>query len=140
MKTVVVDSNVALGWLVLRKDNEALHRYAGRLAESSATAETRLIAPYVFTAECAYTLLKRGRAQGWPEEELQMYAELIDMYPVAMDEDVMPLPEHVDFAMEHNVQGYDALYLALAMEKKAALATADKGLRAAAERAGVELF
>ncbi|MFX1681544.1 type II toxin-antitoxin system VapC family toxin [Mitsuaria sp. CC2] len=140
MKTVVVDSNVALGWLALRKDSESLHRYAGRLAEASATKEARLIAPYVFTAECAYTLLKRGRAQGWPEEELQMYAELLDFYPIAMDEDVMPLPEQVEFALQHNVQGFDALYLALAIERNAALATADKGLRAAAELAGVEVF
>jgi len=140
MKTVVVDSNVALGWLALRKDSETLHRYAGRLAEASALKEARLIAPYVFTAECAYTLLKRGRAQDWPEEELRMYAELLDFYPIAMDEEVMPLPEQVEFALEHNVQGFDALYLALAIEKNAMLATADKGLRAAAELAGVEVF
>lgn len=140
MKSVVVDSNVALGWLVLETDKDSLHRYADRLADAVALEEAELIAPYVFNAECAYTLLKRGRAQDWSESLIQAYAELIPLYAVGMDDDIMPLPEHVELALEHNVQGFDALYLALAIERKAALATADKGLRAAAERAGVELF
>ncbi|WP_343628927.1 type II toxin-antitoxin system VapC family toxin [Roseateles sp.] len=140
MKTVVVDPNVALGWLLLEKDKESLHQYADRLADASANEEVELVAPYVFDAECAYALLKRGRAQGWTEDTIQAYAWVIDSYQVDLADERAPLPEHVELAIDHNVQGYDALYLDMAIEKKAVLATTDKGLRAAAERAGVELF
>jgi len=46
----------------------------------------------------------------------------------------------VRFALLHNVSGFDAYYLALAMRTKARLATLDRGRKSAARAAGVELF
>lgn len=44
------------------------------------------------------------------------------------------------FAVRRHVQGYDAVYLALALATGAKLATLDGGLKTAARAAGVELF
>ncbi|OWQ85269.1 hypothetical protein CDN99_22270 [Roseateles aquatilis] len=140
MTTIVVDASAALGWMVLSTDSEAVHQYSSRLADAALSNGAQLIAPYVFNAECAHAMLKRSRAEAWPRNRIEAYAELIDLYEVGLDDDILPLPEHVDWAVQHHVQGYDALYLALAIERGAKLATTDRGLRAAAERAGVELF
>ena len=52
----------------------------------------------------------------------------------------MSVAAQVRFAIRHHVQGYDALYLALAMQTGAALATFDGGLKTAARTVGVDLF
>jgi predicted nucleic acid-binding protein len=44
---------------------------------------------------------------------------------------------HVRFAVRHHTQGFDAVYLGLALATGAKIATLDKGLLAAAKRAGV---
>lgn len=51
-----------------------------------------------------------------------------------------PISSQVRFALQHHVQGYDAVYLGLAMALGASLATLDGGLRTAARAAGVALF
>lgn len=45
----------------------------------------------------------------------------------------------VRFAVRHHVQGYDAVYLGLALQLGAPLATLDGGLRSAARSANVAL-
>ena len=45
----------------------------------------------------------------------------------------------VRFAVRHHLQGYDAVYLGLALHLGARLATLDGGLRTAAKVAGVGL-
>ena len=62
---------------------------------------------------------------------------LIALQTHALDDSIAA---QVRFAIRHHVQGYDALYLALAMQTSAKLATMDGGLRTAARSAGVELF
>ncbi|HEX2010429.1 MAG TPA: type II toxin-antitoxin system VapC family toxin, partial [Roseateles sp.] len=81
-----------------------------------------------------------GRAGKWGEALMAEYAEVIGLFKVqthALDDSIAA---QVRFAIRHHVQGYDALYLALAMQTSAKLATMDGGLRTAARSAGVELF
>lgn len=111
MVAVVVDANVALG-----------------------------IAPYVFHAECAHSLLKRSRSGGWPPGTVQDYAAMIESYRVVLHPQITPLLEHVDAAVKRHVQGFDLLYLDLALATGASIATKDRGLIAAAERVGVRVF
>ena len=135
---IVVDASVALSWVL--PDTEANHRYSADVAEAGLTGKKRLIVPLIFQAECSYVLLKRGRAARWGDALIGEYAELIDWFSLETHVVVQDIAPQVRFAARYNVQGYDALYLALAMQTGATLATVDGGLKTAARIAGVELF
>ncbi|MBB3296226.1 type II toxin-antitoxin system VapC family toxin [Mitsuaria sp. TWR114] len=140
MVAVVVDANVALGWIEALDQGPDLHDYAAKLGRALANDEAYLIAPYVFHAECAHSLLKRSRSGGWPPGTVQDYAAMIESYRVVLHPEITPLLEHVDAAVKRHVQGFDLLYLDLALATGASIATKDRGLIAAAERVGVRVF
>jgi predicted nucleic acid-binding protein len=56
---------------------------------------------------------------------------------VATDTRVVPLPEISRLAIEHRITTYDAAYLELAARLGCLLATRDKALRVAANKAGL---
>lgn len=140
MAAVVVDANVALGWVEALDQGQELHEYAARLARAIVNEEAYLIAPYVFHAECAHSLLKHSRSGGWKPGKVQDYAAMIESYRVVLHREIPPLLAHVDAAVRRHVQGFDLLYLDLALAHGASIATKDRGLIAAAQRAGVEVF
>lgn len=98
-----------------------------------------LVAPLLMRTECAYVILKRSRALGWGDARAAEYAEFIDSVPVRYMNTNSPIASHVRFAVRHHTQGFDAVYLGLAIATGAKIATLDKGLLAAAKRAGVLL-
>jgi predicted nucleic acid-binding protein len=98
-----------------------------------------LIAPSVLIGEVACVLLKCGRGLRWGAARVAEMAEVIDLFQVRLIEIAQPVATMVRFATRHNVSGFDAFSLALAMSAGVELATLDKGLRAAARNAGVEL-
>jgi len=133
---IVVDANVLLASVL--RDTEAGHRYAAQLAAAGAAGEP-LAAPAVLPAEVSYVLLKQGRRNRWGEAKTAENAEIVDLFRVELFMIEQSVAAQVRFATRHNVQGFDALYLALAMSLGARLATLDGGLRSAARAAGVEL-
>lgn len=135
---IVVDASVALSWVL--PDTDEHHRYSAAVAQASLRQGRRLIAPSVFHVECSYVLLKRGRAGRWGEARIAEGAEVIDAFSVQPHAVRQSIAAQVRFAVRHHVQGYDALYLALALQAEADLATFDGGLRSAARAAGVGLF
>ena len=135
---IVVDACVGLAWVL--DDSEERHRYGAEVAQAGLERRRQLIALMAFHAECSYVLLKRGRAGRWGEARIAECAELIDFFAVKPYAVQQSIVSQVRFAVRHHVQGYDALYLALAMQTGAALATFDSGLKMAARIAGVELF
>ena len=76
----------------------------------------------------------------WGAAKIAEYAEVIDLFRVALYEAPQSIAARVRFAIRHHVQGYDALYLALAMSTDAVLATSDAGMRTAAAAASVKVF
>jgi predicted nucleic acid-binding protein len=134
---VVVDANIALAWVL--QDTPANHLYSARVAAAAMSGE-RLIAPMVFPAEISYALLKKGRSGRWGEALIAEYAEVIGNFRVQLHAIEESIAAQVRFAVRHHVQGYDALYLALAMHSGAPLATLDGGLKTAARAAGLRLF
>jgi predicted nucleic acid-binding protein len=135
---VVVDASVALGWAL--PELAAPDEYGDRVALAARKSPGLLVAPRVFAAECCHALLKNGRRLRHPAEAIESMADDIDCRGILLMPGRRGLIEQVSFALRHHVQGYDAHYLALALSIGAELATADRGLRAAAERAGVPLF
>lgn len=134
---IVVDANVALAWVL--QDTDEHHRYSAGITELGHNGAEDLIAPSVLIGEVAYVLLKRGRDLRWGAARVAEMAEVIDLFQVRLVEIAQPVATMVRFATRHNVSGFDAFYLALAMSAGAKLATLDKGLRAAARNAGVAL-
>ena len=67
---------------------------------------------------------------------------LLENLPLVQD--VQSLSEHVrnvlPLAREHGLSAYDAAYLELSVRYSAPLATLDRKLRKAAQKAGVKLF
>lgn len=135
---IVVDASVALAWVL--DDTEAAHRYAAGVAEAKIIGGEELIAPMLMAQECSYRLLKVGRTKRWGEALTAEYGETIDAIGVRYLDQTSTVAGLVRFAVRRHVQGYDAVYLALAIATGSRLATLDGGLRTAARAAGVELF
>lgn len=91
------------------------------------------------TTECSYRLLKYGRQRHWGDAKIAEFAETIDLFNLRYFESLSPIASVVRFAVRYHVQGYDAVYLGLALHLGAKIATLDGGLRTAAKTAGVKL-
>jgi predicted nucleic acid-binding protein len=134
---IVVDASVALAWVL--PDTEAHQKFAAQIAELGIAGTEELAAPRLLSTECGYRLLKYGRSHRWGEAKIAESAEIIDLLNLRYFEFVSPMASLIRFAVRHHVQGYDAVYLGLALHLGAPLATLDGGLRTAARSAGVAL-
>ncbi len=135
----VVDASVALAWVFDSPDEDK--KYAAHLFMAQRSSVIELLAPSVFHAEIAYRLTKTGRSKKLKSvsivEQAELIAGAINSTEHLGNADCITLTR---FAMEHNVQGYDAHYLAVALNKNIGVATLDKGLASACRRAGVALY
>jgi predicted nucleic acid-binding protein len=134
---IVVDASIVLAWVL--PDSEASQRHAARIAEAAISGAEALAAPRLLVTECSYRLLKHGRTHRWGEAKIAECAEFIDAFGLRYYDNTSTLAGVVRFAVRHHVQGYDAVYLGLAMQLDAPLATLDGGLRTAARSAKVAL-
>lgn len=132
---IVVDASIALAWVL--PDTEQHHKHAANVAEFGISGAEELVAPRLLTTECSYRLLKYGRSHRWGEAKIAESAEVIDLLELRYFEITSPVASLIRFAVRHHVQGYDAVYLGLALHLDARLATLDGGLRSAARAAGV---
>jgi predicted nucleic acid-binding protein len=126
---IVLDACVALGWFV---DDER-----GSFAALDAVAQTGGIVPGNFQSEVAHALVRaerRGRMTA--TQSARVLAALADLALRVH----FPDPHLVlALAREHGLTGYDACYLATAIETGCRLATTDATLNAAALKAAVAL-
>ena len=134
---IVVDASVALAWVL--PDTEQNVAYSARVADAGISGSNELVAPRLLTAECSYRLLKYGRQRRWGEAKIAEFAETIDLFNMRYFESSSPMASLVRFAVGYHVQGYDAVYLGLALHLGGKIATFDGGLRTAAKAAGVAL-
>ena len=134
---VIVDANIVIGWFF--KTGLPIDAISLAVYEEAEQGRIQLIAPEVLAYEAAYVMLKRGRTLKTPSVKISEMCEYIDMYVTK----IKPAPSMTTaagisrFAYQHNVQGYDAQYLALAIDSKAPIATNDRGLASACRRSGV---
>lgn len=134
--TLVIDASVTLDWCF---DSErSAYGEAALLAVGTAHA----LVPPIWGSEVANALL-RGVRQGRmtradAAHSVHMLTGL-DMRTVAL-RPADALRQAHETGARFNLSGYDASYLALAMQEGVPLATNDDALRRAAEAAGVPLF
>ena len=132
--TVVLDASFVLRYV--------LHTNAPRPqpAGLQLLAECELIVPALWSAEVANALVqaeRRGAAE--PARIGAALAAIMALDPV-VDAQPVDVARNLECARAHGLSAYDALYFELALRRKAALATYDTGMIAAAPRAGIRLF
>jgi len=132
MKTVIIDASMAANWQLDDEKNEA----ANQILEE--VKRCRLIVPTIFWHEMRSIFIaseKRGRTT--KAEILQLLKELraLKIYEQVLKDDELILR----LAFQYNLSAYDAAYLALAVQERAALATNDKKLAQAVLAEGLKL-
>lgn len=126
---MIIDANVTVYWAV-----------PGTHVERAAAIMMRdnLAAPGIIMAETANALIKHAHAGSISrmqvEPMISTIREAIDT--LAFDADLVP--DALAIALAYNHKIYDCLYLALAMQRREPLATADRKLAALAQKLSVE--
>lgn len=133
MRSLVIDCSAAMAWTMVD--------------ESSALAEAALerlritggVAPQLWWAEFRNALLAAERRGRIPPAGTDAALAALDGLPIALDH--TPRGAMVlRIAREHDLTIYDAMYLELAIRLDGPLATLDRKLARAAEKAGATVF
>lgn len=131
---VVLDASFVLRYV--------LHTGAPRphAAGLQALRDCELIVPPLWNAEVANALVQaERRGSAAPERIGQALAAILALGP-SVDATPIDVPRNLDCARSYGLSAYDSLYLELALRRRAALATFDAEMIAAAPRAGVRLY
>jgi predicted nucleic acid-binding protein len=132
----VVDLSIALAWGLPDKTSKEADRFLSRISMRSI-----LWVPALWWYETANALLMAQRRKRLTEAErirlMELYRRLPIRTDVALDSD-MVWRLHT-LAIEYNLSAYDAAYLELAQRRGLGLATVDRPLRNAAQRAGMNV-
>ena len=132
----VVDSSIALAWGLPDGTSKEADRFLSRISMRSI-----LWVPALWWYETANALLMAQRRKRLTEAErirlMELYRRLPIRTDVALDSD-MVWRLHT-LAIEYNLSAYDAAYLELAQRRGLGLATVDRPLRHAAQRAGMNV-
>ena len=102
--------------------------------------DCELIVPPLWNAEVANALVqaeRRGAAE--PERVGQALAAILALMPT-VDTQPIDVARNLECARAYGLSAYDSLYFEVALRRRAALATFDAEMIAAAPRAGVRLF
>jgi predicted nucleic acid-binding protein len=132
--SVVVDNSVALAWTLIDERSAA----ADTILETVMREGGHV--PFIFRAEFANGLtmaFRRNRIDGASRSEALKFMEALKLVHDVEGKD--RIDAAVELADAHGLTVYDALYLDLAQHQRLPLATFDKKLVAAANRAGTPL-
>lgn len=99
-----------------------------------------LIVPALWNAEVANALVQAERRAAVPADRIgAALAALMALEP-SVDTVAVDVARNLECARAHGLSAYDSLYFELALRRRAALATYDAAMIAAAPRAGIRLF
>ncbi|MGA9546037.1 MAG: type II toxin-antitoxin system VapC family toxin [Candidatus Sulfotelmatobacter sp.] len=127
MTALVLDASVALKWAI-PSAQETLTTESLQLLQRYAAGEINFIVPVVFWAEIGNVMWKGARQRRWPQTVAENAASAIrkrDFFTVTSLE---LLPEALRIAFAHDRSVYDCLYIALAIQFKTEMITADERL------------
>jgi predicted nucleic acid-binding protein len=120
--TLVVDASVAVKW-ILPEDG---HEEAVLLQDQYQEEKIDLIAPTLLIAEVANVLWKRARRGDLTFHDAQhCFQGFLRDSPILMESSAMEASA-LGLALAHGRPAYDCLYLALALEHRCDLITADE--------------
>lgn len=132
----VIDSSLALAWALPDETSKEAERFLSRISMRNI-----LWIPALWWYEIANALLMAQRRKRLTEAERIRLTELYRKLPIRTDTMLGPdaMWRFHTFAVEYNLSAYDAAYLELAQRRGLGLATADRPLRLAAQRAGIKV-
>lgn len=127
---MIVDANIVVYWFTPSEFAGSVARFRGR---------TDLVAPAIILPEAANVLYKNARGGRITAESCVASVALIERALRELIPDKNLLPAALELALTKNHPVYDCLYLALAMERREPLATADRRLAALAGQLGIDV-
>ncbi|MBI1749214.1 MAG: type II toxin-antitoxin system VapC family toxin [Acidobacteria bacterium] len=138
MNRFVLDASVALAWFLDRP----MPALAARVKQSLLSGG-RAIVPALWHLEIANGFAvaeRRGLLEAADVGACLDEIERLLLQAIESSSLMISVRQTYNTAHIFHLSAYDAVYLDVAREERLALATLDQGLRAAASRAGVELF
>ena len=99
-----------------------------------------LIVPPLWNAEVANALVQAERRAAVPADRIGAALSAVMALEPSVDSQVVDVARNLECARAHGLSAYDSLYFELALRRKAALATYDAEMIAAAPRAGIRLY
>jgi len=136
----VLDASVALAWFL--RETEPATRYAAAVLASLAEEDAVCVVPAIFHVEVAATLIRkrRDRQAGFGKAKFESALACLADLRVHTELTYYRVDSIAALAERYHVQGFDTVYLDLALRLKLPLATIDRGLRSAARRWKVALL
>lgn len=136
MTRCVLDSSVALAWVLPGEGSEATEALLDEIAAAGAAA------PGLWPLETANVLLQAEKARRITQDERRRSLATLAALPIHIDPDTasQAFGRTLDLAETQGLTLYDASYLELALRLALPLASLDKKLRQAAAAAGVALL
>jgi predicted nucleic acid-binding protein len=135
LTAVVIDASVALAWCFPDEGSD----YADKVLVALEGAS--ILVPAIWSLEVANGILSGERCKRLHQPEIHRFSTLLQNLSVIQD--VQPVDEHLTnvlpLARDYGLSAYDAAYLELSLRHSAPLATLDRKLRTAAQKAGAKL-
>lgn len=131
---VVLDASFVLRYL-LHTDSPRPHPGGLDLLKGC-----ELIVPALWTVEVANALVQAERRAAVSADRIGAALSALMALAPSVDTIVVDLARNLECARAHGLSAYDSLYFELALRRRAALATYDAAMIAAAPRAGIRLF
>jgi predicted nucleic acid-binding protein len=127
LNTLVLDASVAIKW-AMPSAREPFTDESLRLLKRYVDSEIEFIVPDVFWAEIGNVLRKGARQHRWRQDEAEAVAADMRALDFATVSSARLLPEALRIAFAYDRSVYDCLYVALAVQSKTDLITADERL------------
>lgn len=135
---IVLDASIALSWAV----DQPIASIAAEVRRFL-LGGGKAVVPFLWHLEVANVLamaLRRAAASAADVETALAALESIAARGMETIPDAIPIRHALSLARAHGLSAYDSVYLDLAQREGLPLATLDKQLREAAEKAGVSLI
>jgi predicted nucleic acid-binding protein len=131
---VVIDASFVLRFVLHTAAPRPHPRGLGLLKDAE------LMVPALWNAEIANALVQAERRGAATPAKVGAALAAITALSVSVDAHPVDVDRNVELARAYGLSAYDALYMELALRRKAAIATYDEGMAAAAASAGIRLY
>ncbi len=132
---IVIDASVTMTWCFADEVTPATEAVLDLLGGGD-----RAVVPAIWPLEVANVLLVAERRGRLGEAQASRFLDLLQQLPIEVDDHPVELAGVLAAGRRHELSAYDASYLVLAERTGAALATLDRRLSRAANRAGLPLL
>jgi predicted nucleic acid-binding protein len=129
----VLDASVTLRWCL--KDQQSVASDA--VLDQMPTAE--IYVPAIWPVEVASVLSRELNKKTIPLDDILRFLQRLSTFDITVAESTSDVTSIFKASREHKLTGYDASYLELAIAHGLPLASEDRDMRDAAQRAGVPL-